>query len=258
MSAPSVAIRPAGGDGAPVVLLLGFGADGWCWWANQAALGAAGRIFLADLPGHGASSTAIEDASVAGLAAAVGRALDDHGLSGAHLVGHSLGGAVALCLADARPDIASLTLIAPAGLGGAVDAAFLEGLPELKETAAAEALLRRLVVRPRLINGQMVAHVLGELEKPGRREALRRIAAAIEPGRPFAAAAAARIAERGLPRLMIWGEADAINALDPERLTAFGGETLLLPETGHMAHVEAAPSIHRAITGFLGRLGTGG
>ena len=39
-----------------------------------------------------------------------------------HVLAHSLGGAVALALADLRPrSIASLTLIAPAGLGPEID-----------------------------------------------------------------------------------------------------------------------------------------
>ena len=253
--ASALALRPAAGDGEPAVLLHGFGADRWTWMANQAALGAVAKPWLADLPGHGASTTEVEDASLPALAGAVLAALDAHDLARVHLVGHSLGGALAMLLAAAEPErVASLTLIAPAGLGGPVDADFLAGFPELDDAAAAEALLRRLVVRPRLVNQQMVAHVLETLEVPGRRAALRRIAESLALGADAIADAAAEIGRSALPRLTVWGEADAISPPDPARLRSFGGDVLVLPETGHLPHVEAAPRFNRAAGAFIAGL----
>lgn len=69
------------------------------------------------------------DGSVDALADRVAGALDQTGIGRAHLVGHSLGGAVALVLAEQHPErVASLTLIAPAGLGQQLDRNLLERL----------------------------------------------------------------------------------------------------------------------------------
>lgn len=107
------------GEGAPIVLLHGFGADLNNWLFNLDALSAAAPVIAIDLPGHGASDKDVGDGSLERLAGDVGRALDALGVDGAHLVGHSLGAAVAMRLALDQPcRVLSLTLISPAGLPG--------------------------------------------------------------------------------------------------------------------------------------------
>lgn len=252
--APKVAIRAAAGKGPPIVLLHGFGADRWTWMANQSAIGGVRKVYLVDLPGHGASAPDVADPGLPALAEAVAAALAEAGIDRFDLAGHSLGGGVALLLAAAHPGrVRSLVLAAPVGLGGSVHSGFLEGFPELADPESAETLLRTLVVRPRLVNQTMVAHVLETLQDDARRQSLRRIAESLRQDRRLAASAAETVAARGTPRLTIWGEADAINPLDHQALERFGGEILLLPETGHLPHVEAAPRFNRAVTEFLAR-----
>lgn len=253
-AAPKVAIRAAAGEGPPIVLLHGFGADRWTWMANQSAIGDVRKVYLVDLPGHGASAPEVADLGLSALADAVAEALAEAGIDHFDLAGHSLGGGVALLLAAAYPArVRSLVLAAPAGLGGPVDSDFLDGFPELSDPQSAETLLSTLVVRPRLVNQTMVAHVLKSLQDDGRRQSLRRIAESLRHDRPLVASAAETVAARDTPRLTIWGEADAINPLDNQALERFGGEILRLPETGHLPHVEAAPRFNRAVTEFLAR-----
>ncbi len=254
MDRSEIAIHAAGRDGPPILLLHGFGADRLSWTANVATLEAQGRVLTLDLPGHGASLAAVGDGSVHDVADGVATALDRHGPGPMHVVGHSLGGAVALMLAQARPDlVASLALIAPAGLGDALDAEFLADFPELETPEAAEALLQRLVVRPRLIGRAMVSHVLAGLDRPGARDALRSVAAGVPAGLAAIEDAATGIAAGSLPRLVVWGEEDRINALDRGKLLAFGGETHILPATGHLPHVESAAAVNRLVAAFVGR-----
>src|SRR5919201_6315824 len=111
------------GDGAPVVLIHGVG--GWAenWRETIAALAADGKRAIAvDLPGFGESDPpravahfgprdAFYPLFMTGL-------FDALGLRSAHLVGHSMGGAVVYVTAVTAPErIRSLTVVAGGGLG---------------------------------------------------------------------------------------------------------------------------------------------
>eukprot|EP01037_Dinobryon_pediforme_P029371 gene29371-32981_t len=112
MDRSGIAIHATGKDGPPILLLHGFGADRLSWTANVATLEGEGRVLALDLPGHGSSLAAVGGGTVDDLTTAVAAALDGHGTGPMHVVGHSLGGAVALMLAQARPDlVASLALL---------------------------------------------------------------------------------------------------------------------------------------------------
>ena len=104
--------------GTPVLMIHGFGADHTTWMFNQAELSADREVHAIDLPGHGGSEKDVGDGSVEALAEAVLAYMHAEGLQSAHLVGHSLGGAIAVEIAARAPDrVAAVTLIAPAGFG---------------------------------------------------------------------------------------------------------------------------------------------
>ena len=62
---------------------------------------------------------------------------------------------------------------------------------------------------------------------------------------------AGQLATSGIPRLVIFGGADAINPPDPMSLVGFAGRTVLIPEAGHLPHIEAARQANAEITQFL-------
>ncbi len=101
---------PAGG---PTMLLIhGSGVSARCWTNQLSGLGGALPVLAIDLPGHG-ESDASEAASVEEYARAVGGTLDALRHGPVIAVGHSLGGAVAIALADQRPDaVRGLVLLA--------------------------------------------------------------------------------------------------------------------------------------------------
>ena len=240
-----------GGEGPPVVLVHGFGSDRFSWLANQAALQATHRVYALDLPGHGAE--ALAETTMDEIARTVARSIEAEGLGAVALVGHSLGAAICILVAAARPDLVRrLVLIAPAGLGQGVDAAFLEAYPKLAEPAEAEALLHRLVSRPRLINKQMIAHVLAGLGQPGRRAALATVAAMITADASTLREASDAIAAGGVPRLTIWGSDDRINPVDEAALERFGGTSRIVASAGHLPHVESATEVNGWLASFLG------
>jgi pimeloyl-ACP methyl ester carboxylesterase len=105
------------GDGPPLVLLHGLGSSRRAWEPVIPTLAAQFDVLAVDLPGFGDSAQLppeIEPDPRA-LARAVANALDGWGIEKAHVAGNSLGGWVALELAEIWP-VASLTLLSPAGL----------------------------------------------------------------------------------------------------------------------------------------------
>jgi len=241
----------AGRDGPAILLIHGFGADRLSWLVNQHALAAAGRVYALDLPGHG-ETPSTGPGRLDDLARAVEKAIEGAGVGPVHIVAHSLGGAVAIALAAARPDLVrSLGLIAGAGLGRAVDESFLSDYPRSSSPQEMEALLRRLVTRPRLISRQMAERALEQLKAPGVRQGLiaiadelRRIESVIEPS--FQAVACSP-----LPRIAVWGAADAIIPLDPDRLGGFGAESLILEDAAHLPHIECPRSVNERLLRWL-------
>ena len=251
-----VRLHHSGGSGAPLLLVLGFGADRRTFTANQPSLSTVADVWSLDLPGHGASpwpDGAMP--SAAAFADAILRALDAAGVGCVDIVGHSLGGAVSGVFAARHPGrVRSLTALAASGLGRPVPRIFVETLPTLTDVEAAEHLLQRLFVRKSLANRRLALYMLDELEKPGRRAALSRIASEMTAISSEADAAFRAVAEEGLPRLVVWGAGDAVNPIDEERLAAVGGERFIIPEVGHLPHVEAAVAVNRQLAAFLAGL----
>ena len=105
------------GTGPPLVLLHGIGSSHRVWSPVVAALAEHFDVIAVDLPGFGESpplATGVEPHPAA-LAGAVDALLDGLGIVAPAVAGNSLGGWVALELAEVRPT-AALVLISPAGL----------------------------------------------------------------------------------------------------------------------------------------------
>jgi len=109
---------PAGGR-LPLVMIHGLGVSGRTLLPLARRLLAAGRgVLVPDLPGFGRSPAPRpprpRTLDVSGLAAAVAAAMEAAGLPRAAVLGHSLGGQVAVELADRFPQrVARLVLVAP-------------------------------------------------------------------------------------------------------------------------------------------------
>lgn len=157
-------------DGDAFVLLHGFAADRSSWAAvRQGLLRAGCRVLAPDLPGHGASRREAEcvEALADGLEALVDATF---GATPVHLVAHSLGAVAALALAK-RPAVASLTLIAPAGIGLHIDRDFVRGIAAPASSGELTHLLRRLTSRPLPLSVSAIVALQRELAR-GRLAAL--------------------------------------------------------------------------------------
>ena len=97
------------GSGPDLVLLHGWGLHGGAWGAWLEALSRRARLHIVDLPGHGLSSWPRRATTLTALASSVGEVVPD----GAHVLGWSLGGIIALELArQGQRRLAGLMLVA--------------------------------------------------------------------------------------------------------------------------------------------------
>ena len=244
--------RITGEGGDAVVMLHGFGGSLDTWSANQDPLAAAGwTVASLDLPGHGESSLDVGSGSLDELAAVVLDYLDAVGIRRAHFVGHSMGAALSLVIADGMPSrVQSLVLIGPAGIGQKINADFIRGCIAARSREEFEPLLRLMYADAGRVSEDLLRQVVAYRQRAGATEALARIAssryAATPSGRSL------RDVAGTVPTLMIWGVADAmIPAPAPGEFVRENVLIRVLPRCGHMVQAEDPGEVNRLIDEFL-------
>jgi len=238
-------------DGPPLLLLHGFGGDKDNWLFNIDAWGETRRVLAPDLPGHGESAREVGAADLASLTGDVLAFLDALEVDRVHVAGHSLGGAIAISLARAAPQrVASLVLIAPAGLGGPVNDDYLSGFIAAERRKELKSVLQMLFKDPGLVSKDMLEGVARFKRIDGSAEALRAIRDGVFPGGRPADDLVAALAGFGGPVLAIWGESDRIV---PRPVETVPGNVALetIDNAGHMPQLEAASRVNALVGEFL-------
>ena len=157
--------------GVPVVFLHGFASDSASWYPLFKHLSRKRTTLAVDLPCHGKSPVGMAQ-DLTTLKASVVAALHAQDITEAHLVGHSLGAAVAMSLAaDTSLSIRSMALLAPVGLGARIDAECLVGIAKASTADGLAPWLRRLVADQSLIDGAFLG-----VAAQSRQEAPQRLA----------------------------------------------------------------------------------
>ncbi len=242
--------RSKGGEGTPIVLIHGFASDATSWAPLETHLRHRPVVRI-DLPSHG-KSPKLRIRCFADLVKEVRTAVDDLHLDAAHLVGHSLGGAVALALADTRPrKIASLTLIAPGGLGPEIDGATLTGLCYATRAESLAPWLRRLAADESLITDGYARLAMAARNDPALRHAQAALADVLFPDGTQAFDLRAALDRVDMPTRIIWGKRDAIIPWS-HALRAPGKVALhLFDGVGHMPQIEAPDEVGKIIRSLV-------
>ena len=245
----------AGQDGDVVLLVHGYGGDRNSWLFLQEPLAARYQVYALDLPGHGTSAKDVGEGSLSVLADAVTGVLDALGAERAHLVGHSMGGAVALAAAARDPArIASLTLIAPSGFGPEINAGYLRGFADAQTRRELKAVIGQLFDDEGLVTRQLVDDLLAYKRLDGVDEALHALADTLLDGEAQRGDSAATLAAIGgaAPVTVIWGRADRIIPAAQAESVA-GAVRHLIDGAGHMPQMERPAEVQTAIEETIAR-----
>lgn len=230
------------------LLLHAFASDRMSWAGTVPAL-AGMTVETPDLPGHGAAIDQVGDGRLAALTEPIRTQLLDG--DPAWIVGHSLGGAVGLKLAAEHPaHVKGLVLMAPLGLGKALDVAMLRAMVEIDSVNEMRQFLNRLVADPALIAPAVADYALGQLMRPGARDALGKVADHLGPARDEVAALLPEVRATGMPVQVLWGSEDHLVSPDPV-LASFFGPVTMIDGAGHIAHIEAARQVNRLLKDTL-------
>lgn len=249
-SGPLKVHRSGAAHGAPVFMIHGFASDAQSWYPLDRQLAKDNPVYRLDLPNHGASpKRPVGD--FANLVREVREAFDALDLDGAHVIGHSLGGALALALADTRPrKVASLTLLAPGGLGPRIHGDFIKGIAGASRPESLEAWLKVMVNDPRMIDAPFVKAAFAARSQPELRAAQRHMGETLFADGTQSFDLVAALHRLTCPTRLVWGRKDKV--LDwRDALQAPGHVGLhLLPDVGHVPQLEA-PDLCLAIVTSL-------
>jgi len=254
------ALFAGAGPGLPLVFLHGLGGSQSTWQVVLADLVDNHRTVSIDLPGHGASDRSPDaDYSNGGLASAISEAIKATGIKRPIVVGHSLGGAVALSIAATDPgSIAGVVAIDSAGLGAEGSAelwALMMGSPG-PETA--RGLLELFYRDTRLVNERGVQEMAQSQMAEGAWPAQQAVARAAFEGATQLDTMRADPGSVSVPVLLIWGEDDRVlpvrHAYDT--LSSFpDAELAIISGTGHVPQIENAARTAQLIGRFARGLG---
>lgn len=246
-----IRVLDIGSGGTPVVFIHGFGGDLENWMLNQPALGAARRAVAVDLPGHGGSDKAVGAGTAAELAGDLLPLLNQLKVERFHLVAHSFGALVARALrALAVERVLTFTAIAPADLAP-VSRDYIDKFLSARRRSDMQAAIANLFCNPGLATRDMAEAMLRYRRLDGVGAALNAIDAANFSEPTPVAEALVMWADLGARGFMIWGEQDAVVPVAGIATPSDDVRRLIMPEAGHMPHLERPDLVNAAIAAHL-------
>jgi pimeloyl-ACP methyl ester carboxylesterase len=249
------------GRGRPLVLLHGFMVSHWAWRHVIPALAAEHDVIALDLLGFGESDRPADfryDAPA--QMDAVLAALDALGIERAALMGHSMGGAIALYTAARRPErverlVIVNSLVYPYRVPFTGQVILLPYVGPYLFRGMTKAIVRsymtnRVYRDPALVTDEWVDYVWERVNRPGGMDAAH--AALRFCSDPTLIARSVRAVRA--PTLVVWGEGDRMFPLaHGKRLAAdiTGAQLVVVPECGHAPPEEKPEAFAAAVAPFL-------
>ena len=244
------------GSGPPLILLHGLFGAGQNWGAIRKTLAPRFRVLTPDLRNHGNSPHAA-DMSYAAMAGDVTALMDAEGIDQAAILGHSMGGKVAMMLALAHPDRVGRLVIAdiapiryPPSLRSYITAMqampLTPGLTRRDADASLAATIPEAGIRAFLLQSLRLGH-----DPPVWRLGLDELAAAMPGIEDFDAPPGARYDG---PTLVMGGEASRY--IRPDNHAQFlalfpRARFTTIPKAGHWIHAENPAGFLAALEPFL-------
>jgi len=265
-----VAYRVAGDPALPVVLLIhGITSSSAAWDAVIPALAERTHVIAPDLLGHGDSDKPSGDYSLGSFASGLRDLLDCLGHERVTVVGHSLGGGVAMQFAYQYPERCErVVLVSSGGLGRdvswALRAATLPGadlvLPLIANSHVRSAgravarLLHGLYVRPRPSMIELARGYATLADSPARKAFVHTLRSVVEPGGQRVHAGDRHYLSEGRPTLIIWGSGDPVIPVS-HAYTAHadlpGSHLEVFEQSHHFPHMDEPARFARVLLRFI-------
>ncbi len=245
-----------GGEGPALVFIHGITATSRTWREVLPRLAEHHTVLAPDLLGHGESAKPRGDYSLGAYASGVRDLMIALGIDKATIIGHSLGGGVAMQLAYQFPErLERLVLVSSGGLGREVHLMLrLAALP------GAEFVLPLIVAQPLRDAGELVAGALGRLglragpdmeeialgfaslgDTEARQAFVHTARSIIDIGGQRVSAADRLYLAEEVPSLLVWGERDRIipveHGLSAHELVP-SSRLELFERAGHFPHLD--------------------
>ncbi len=235
------------GSGIPLVFIHGAGGSTLSWAMQKKHFEGTHTVILADLPGHGRSEGP-PSPSVSGYADVLKAALDENGTGAAIIVGHSMGGAVAMDFVMRYPAMAKGIILIGTGARLKVYPEILEGILKDKEKTA------RMIV-----DTAFSAAFPAGLKEKVFVEYMKNDATTIFDD--FTACdgfnVMGKLDSLSIPALVICGAEDRFTPVKYSRYLAgniSGAELAIIENAGHMVMIEKPADVNQVIDGFLARI----
>ncbi len=242
----SLQVREDGPRSGPsVVLIHRFAGSVHEWDEIVPELAKVHRVIRTDLLGHGGSEKPGSGYSIEGQARLIAAVLDRLGVRSALVIGHSMGGDIAIALASARRDLVQRLVAIDANpewrfftLPSSVERTLWPAIGQLQWQLAPDSMVRKSVQREFAPGFSVPEHSVRDV----RRMTYTSYTDSLDDFRRYLDAMSLnkRAARLGMPILVLWGERDQLvkpAALNDYRRVA-GARVVMIAGVGHSAMIE--------------------